>query len=167
MQRLLQRRPIVRLSVSYTTRPPRPTEREGVHYHFVSQREFLERRERGEFLEWAEVHSNLYATSRIFIDDSLARGDDVLLELDVQGALQVKRKMPDAALIFIEAPSFRVLEQRLRKRSTEREDEVTRRLSAAYDELRSKGWFDGVVVNDDVDHAVDEVLQLIDRIKES
>lgn len=156
----------MRLSVSYTTRPPRPMEKNGVHYHFVTQREFMAMRDRGEFLEWAEVHGNLYSTERKFVEECLGRGEDVLVEIDVQGALQVKRKFGDAALIFIEPPSFKVLEQRLRKRSTEREEEVARRMAAAYDELRAKGWFDGVVVNDVVDRAVEEVLQLMDDLKE-
>jgi guanylate kinase len=124
-------------------------------------------RERGEFIEWAEVHGNMYGTPRSFVDQNLTVGRHVLLEIDVQGAREVKRKLPEARLIFIEPPSFGVLEQRLRRRSTEREDEVARRMAAAYDEMRSKRWFDGVVVNEIVDQTVDEVLQLIDRIKEN
>jgi guanylate kinase len=123
-------------------------------------------RDRGEFLEWAEVYGNYYGTSRNWVNETLARGQDVLLEIDVQGALQVKRAISEAVLIFIEPPSFRVLEQRLRKRSTEREDEIARRRAAAYDEMRSKHWFDGVLVNEDVDVTVEQVLQLMDKIKE-
>jgi guanylate kinase len=92
-------------------------------------------------------------------------GNDVLLEIDVQGAAQVKRAMHEASLIFVEAPSMAILEQRLRNRSTEQEDQLTRRLADAYDELRTKQWFDGVVVNTEVDQAVDEVLQLMDKLK--
>lgn len=154
------------LSVSYTTRRPRPTERNGVHYYFVSEQEFTARRDRGEFLEWADVYGNLYGTSRAIVQDALARGQDVLLEIDVQGALQVKRAMDDAALIFIEPPSFQILEQRLRNRGTEREEELDRRRAAAYDEMRSKHWFDGVFVNTDAGETVDEVLQLMTRLKE-
>jgi guanylate kinase len=124
-------------------------------------------RERGEFIEWAEVHGNMYGTPRSIVDQNLSVGRHVLLEIDVQGAREVKRKVPEAHLIFIEPPSFGVLEQRLRRRSTEREDEVARRMAAAYDEMRSKRWFDGVVVNEIVDQTVDEVLQLIDNIKEN
>jgi guanylate kinase len=123
-------------------------------------------RERGEFLEWAEVHGNLYGTPRTFVNEQITKGYDVILEIDVQGAREIKRNMPDASLIFIEAPSFTVLEQRLRRRSTEREDEMDRRMAAAYDEMRSKQWFDGVVVNENIDQAVEEVLQLMDRLKE-
>lgn len=141
-------------------------ERHDVHYHFVTEQEFKALRDRGEFLEWAEVYGNLYGTSRNWVQDALNRGQDVLLEIDVQGALQVKRALPEAALIFIEPPSFQVLEQRLRKRSTEREDEIARRRAAAYDIMRSKHWFDGVFVNEHIDETVEEVLQLMDQLKE-
>lgn len=167
MQGLLARRSDLVLSISVTTRPPRPTEKHGVHYFFVSPREFVRMRERGEFVEWAEVHGNMYGTPKSYVDQNLTLGRHVLLEIDVQGAREVKRKLPEARLIFIEPPSFGVLEQRLRRRSTEREDEVARRMAAAYDEMRSKRWFDGVVVNEIVDQTVDEVLQLIDQIKEN
>jgi guanylate kinase len=151
--------------VSVTTRPARPQEKAGVHYWFISERQFIARRDRGEFLEWAEVHGNLYATPRRSVEEELKKGNDVLLEIDVQGAAQVKRAMHEASLIFIEAPSMAVLEQRLRNRSTEQEDQLARRLAGAYDELRTKQWFDGVVVNTEVDQAVDEVLQLMEKLK--
>jgi guanylate kinase len=166
VQGLLSRRPSLLLSISASTRPPRPTEKHGVHYLFVSEQEFLRMRERGELLEWANVHGNLYGTPRRFVEDNLTRGRHVLLEIDVQGAREIKRKLPEARLIFIEPPSFGVLEQRLRKRSSEREDEVARRMAAAYDEMRSKRWFDGVIVNEVVDQTVNEVLQLIDKLIE-
>jgi guanylate kinase len=137
-------------------------EKEGVHYFFISDREFAERRDRGEFLEWAEVHGNKYGTPRKVVDNLLAEGYDVILEIDVQGAAEVKKAMPEAALIFIEAPSMQILEQRLRKRSTEMEDAQARRISDAYDELRKKESFDGVVVNVEVEQAVKEVLALMD-----
>ena len=162
MQRLLEERPDTKLSVSCTTRPARPMEKEGVHYFFISEREFAERRDRGEFLEWAEVHGNMYGTPRKVVDGLLSEGYDVILEIDVQGAAEVKSVMPDARLIFIEAPSMQILEQRLRRRSTELEDAQVRRLSDAYDELRKKESFDGVVVNVEVEQAVKEVLALMD-----
>lgn len=162
VQRLLEERPNTKLSVSCTTRPARPMEKEGVHYFFVSEREFIERRDRGEFLEWAQVHGNMYGTPKKVVDNLLAEGADVILEIDVQGAAEVKSVMPEARLIFIEPPSMQVLEQRLRKRSTEREDAQVRRLSDAYDELRKKESFDGVVVNMEVEQAVKEVLALMD-----
>jgi len=162
VQRLLEERPDTRLSVSCTTRPARPMEKEGVHYFFISEREFAERRDRGEFLEWAEVHGNMYGTPRKVVDGLLSEGYDVILEIDVQGAAEVKSAMPGARLIFIEAPSMQILEQRLRRRSTELEDAQVRRLSDAYDELRKKESFDGVVVNVEVEQAVKEVLALMD-----
>ncbi len=162
VQRLLEERPNTKLSVSCTTRPARPMEKEGVHYFFISEREFAERRDRGEFLEWAEVHGSMYGTPRKVVDGLLAEGYDVILEIDVQGAAEVKSVMPEARLIFIEAPSMQILEQRLRRRSTEMEDAQVRRLSDAYDELRKKESFDGVVVNVEVEQAVKEVLALMD-----
>jgi guanylate kinase len=141
-------------------------EKEGLHYYFISEREFAERRDRGEFLEWASVHGNLYGTPRRPVENHLAAGSDVILEIDVQGAAEVKAAMPDASLIFIEPPSMQILEQRLRKRSTEAEDAQVRRLSDAYDELRKKESFDGVVVNFEVEQAVKEVLALMDKAKE-
>lgn len=140
-------------------------EKEGVHYYFVSEREFVDMRDRGELLEWAEVHGNLYGTSRKAVETELAAGNDVLLEIDVQGAAQVKAALPAAKLIFIEPPSMQVLEQRLRHRSTEREEALTRRLADAYDELRKKQQFDGVIVNLDADQAVEEVVTLMERLK--
>jgi guanylate kinase len=162
VQRILEERPNTKLSVSCTTRPARPMEKEGVHYFFISEREFTERRDRGEFLEWAEVHGNMYGTPRKVVDKLLSEGSDVILEIDVQGAAEVKKVMPEARLIFIEAPSMQILEQRLRRRSTEMEDAQVRRLSDAYDELRKKESFDGVVVNVEVEQAVKEVLALMD-----
>ena len=162
VQRILELRPNTKLSVSCTTRPARPMEKEGVHYFFISEREFTSRRDRGEFLEWAEVHGNMYGTPKKIVDQLLAEGSDVILEIDVQGAAEVKKVMPEARLIFIEAPSMQILEQRLRKRSTEMEDAQVRRLSDAYDELRKKESFDGVVVNVEVEQAVKEVLALMD-----
>ena len=167
VQGVLERRPQIKLCVSCTTRPARPLEKEGLHYAFISNAEFLARRDRGEFLEWAEVHGNLYGTPRPIVEEWLASGDDVILEIDVQGATQVKQQMPEASLIFIEAPSMQILEERLRKRRTEEDDALTRRMAAAYDELRKKHLFDGVVVNVDIDKAVSEVLLLMDKLKES
>ena len=166
VQGLLVRRPDIVLSVSYTTRPPRPTERDGEHYHFVSPTTFRLMRQRGDFVECAEVHGNHYGTSRRTIEEGLASGRDVLLEIDVQGAAQVKRQMPHAVLIFIEPPSLAILEQRLRNRRTEQAEALSRRLADAYDELRQKKSFDGVVVNTEVDQAVEEVLQIMKKTKE-
>lgn len=137
-----------------------------MHYRFISEREFRARAERGEFLEWAEVHGNLYGTLRGDVDAALERGYDVILEIDVQGAAEVKGRRPESVLIFIEPPSMTILEERLRHRRSEQEEEVQRRMANAYDELRRKDAFDGVVINDVIDRAVEEVLQLMDRVKE-
>jgi len=166
VQGILARRPNLKLSVSSTTRPARPMEKEGVHYYFVSTREFHQMRERGEFLEWAQVHGNFYGTLKERVEEQLSRGVDLILEIDVQGAAQVKARIPEAILIFIEPPSMAVLEERLRRRQTEGEEELQRRIADAYDELRKKDAFDGVFVNVEVDRCVEEVLDLIDRKKE-
>lgn len=165
MRGILARRPDTKISVSATTRPARPMEKEGIHYYFVSKRDFHLMRERGEFLEWADVHGNLYGTLRSKVEEELDQGKDLILEIDVQGAAQVKARMPEAVLIFIEAPSMAVLEERLRRRQTEAEEEVQRRIADAYDELRKKNAFDGVFVNVDVDQCVQEVLKLMDQKK--
>lgn len=138
----------------------------GVHYDFVSNRDFALMRERGEFLEWAEVHGNFYGTPRAQVERQLAAGQDVILEIDVQGAVQAKAAVPDALLIFVEPPSMQILRQRLRDRKTESQEAMDRRVSDAHDELRRKNLYDGVIVNLDVGQAVEEMLSLIDQLKE-
>jgi guanylate kinase len=140
-------------------------EREGVHYRFISEHDFTAMREKGEFLEWAKVHGNHYATPRKPVEEALATGRDAILEIDVQGATQVKRQMPDACLIFIESPTVADLQERLYRRRTEPDVEIERRMADAYEELRAKNAFDGVIVNAVVGDAVEEVLQLMDTIK--
>lgn len=166
IQGVLAQRPDMKLSVSATTRPARSMEIEGTHYHFVSDRDFALMRERGEFLEWAEVHGNLYGTPRAEVDRQLAGGQDVILEIDVQGAVQAKAAVPEALLIFVEPPSMQILRQRLRDRKTESQETMDRRVSAAHEELRRKNLYDGVIVNLDVGQAVQEMLSLIDQLKE-
>jgi len=119
IEELLKRYPTAWLSVSATTRKPRPDEVEGVQYNFLDSDEFRELVEKGEFLEWAEVHGNLYGTPRARVERELARGLDVILEIDVQGARQVREKIPDAVAVFVLPPSLEVLEERLRNRGTE------------------------------------------------
>lgn len=167
VQQVLARRPRTKVAVSCTTRPARPMEREGVSYHFISEAEFNRRRERGDFIEWAEVHGNLYGTLREEVESLLQAGNDVILEIDVQGAAQVKSRIGDVVLIFLEPPSFTVLEDRLRKRRTDDEGEILRRRAAAYDELRRKDAFDAVIVNDEIEATVQQVLQKMDEMKES
>ncbi len=147
---LLRRHKNVVLSVSATTRQPRPGEKDGRDYFFVSEAAFHSMRKRGELLEWAEVHGQYYGTPKHFLERQVRAGKYVLLEIDVQGALQVKKHHPDAILIFITTPSFNDLERRLRHRSSETETELRRRLANARKELGYLKRYDYHVVNDRV-----------------
>ncbi|MEE9263203.1 MAG: guanylate kinase [Vicinamibacteria bacterium] len=141
----------VEFSVSYTTRSRRSSEKEGVDYHFVSEREFRSKIEGNDFLEWAEVHERLYGTGRAKTEGVLRGGVDVVLDIDVQGAAQVKQAMPDAVLIFILPPSFEVLEQRLRDRRQNEEADIERRLTVARREVSQYQNYDYAVVNDEIE----------------
>ena len=158
---LLSRDAAVRLSVSYTTRAARDGEVNGVAYNFTNVPDFLTRRDRGEFLEWAEVHGNFYATSRQWLEDQLAGGHDVLLEIDCQGAEQVRQVFPQAVSIFILPPSFEVLEKRLRGRGTDSEEVIALRLTGARDEMRQVDRFDYVIINNDLQVALDELSTVV------
>ena len=158
---LLTKYPEIVLSISATTRPLRPGERNGVDYLFVSVPEFLGMRDRGEFLESAQVYGNYYGTPRAQVDGALATGRDVILELDIQGAASVKRAKPEAVLVFIEPPSFDDLRERIRGRGTEDQETLFKRLEAAYEEVRSKGIYDHIIINDEVDRASDELARII------
>jgi guanylate kinase len=158
----LRRRPDIVVSVSATTRPARRGERHGTDYLFVPRPEFIARRDRGEFLESAIVYGNLYGTPRRPVEEALAAGTDVICELDIQGALSVKRSMPDARLIFIEPPSLDDLFLRLRGRGTEDHDTMSARLRAAYEEVKNKGMYDHIIVNEDIEGAVTELLRILD-----
>ena len=133
---LLEREPGIRLSVSYTTRAPRPGEQEGIHYHFVDERAFMALKEKGEFLEHAHVHGYWYATSATWLKQEVQHGHDVLLEIDWQGAQQVRRLIPEAVHIFILPPSLGSLKERLEKRGQDAPDVIARRLDAAREEMR-------------------------------
>ena len=159
---LLKSKPELMLSVSATTRPARPGERHGVDYEFISRPEFLARRYRGGFLEWAEVFDNLYGTPRAPVDLAIAQGKDVILELDIQGALAVKRVRPEAVLIFIEPPSLDDLLLRLRGRGTEDPETISKRVKAAYEEVKNKGQYDHIVINADVKKAQEELSRILD-----
>jgi guanylate kinase len=141
-------------SVSHTTRPRRPGEREGLDYHFVSRAEFERLAARGAFLEWAEYSGNLYGTSWAALEAPLAAGRDVLLEIEVQGARQVRARLPGAVLVFLIPPSLAVLEERLRSRGTDGPQEIARRLAIARGELAELDLFDYAVVNDALPDAV-------------
>ncbi len=158
---VLERDPEVHFSVSHTTRTPRPGERDGVDYHFVSAEAFRRGVDAGEFLEHAEYAGRLYGTSWRSLEDPLARGHDLLLEIEVQGARQVRDRLADARFVFLLPPSMAVLEERLRSRGTDSEESVQRRLAVADRELEAVAFFDYAVVNDDLEQAVADVLEII------
>lgn len=156
-QRLLQRFPSMKRSISVTTRKPRPGEVHGRDYFFVTREEFQRMINEGAFLEWAWVFDELYGTPAKWVEEQLGRGIDVILEIDVQGAFQVRERRPDAVLVFIAPPSWEELERRLRMRHTEDEEEVRRRLEVARREVEMAPRYDYVVVNDDLDQAAYEL----------
>ena len=159
---VVERDPRVELSVSHTTRARRPGEQDGVAYHFVSREGFQELIDAKAFLEWAEYHGNRYGTSWAALEAPLARGRDVLLEIEVQGARQVRERLPNARLIFLVPPSLEVLEARLRSRGTEPEEAVEGRLRLARLELaQADGLFHFAVVNDDLDGCVAKVCEIL------
>ena len=158
---LLEREPGIRLSVSYTTRPPRPGEAEGNHYHFIDVPTFLDLNARGEFLEHAFVHGNWYATSATWLQGQVAAGQDVLLEIDWQGAAQVRRLIADSVHIFILPPSIEALRERLTKRAQDPPETIAQRLTAAREEMRHCGEFDYVIMNQDFARAVDDLSVIV------
>lgn len=158
---LLDRDSEIMLSVSYTTRPPRPGEQDGREYHFVSVDDFRARRARGEFLESAEVHGNYYATSRVWIDERIRAGHDVLLEIDWQGARQVKRHFPHAVGVFILPPSIDALEARLKKRGQDSPQVISRRLLAAGAEMAHAHELDYVIINEDFTVALSQLTAVV------
>jgi guanylate kinase len=161
VRQLLANDPAIRLSVSYTTRAARPGEANGRDYHFVSRAEFEQMRSRAELLESAEVHGNLYGTSRAWIERETRAGSDILLEIDWQGALQVRELLPAAVGIFILPPSIEVLSQRLQQRGTDTPEVIARRLQAARDEIGHVDEFDYVIINKDFEFAVQDLQAIV------
>jgi guanylate kinase len=161
-RKLRERRDDVVFSVSATTRPPRPSERDGVDYHFVEEPAFRRMIDAGELIEWAEVHGNLYGTPRRNVDEARVAGRFLLLDIDVQGAEQIRRSVPEAVLVFVLPPSGEALVERLTGRGTEGPERVARRLRNARDELRAAGAFHHVVMNDDLDAAVRDVERIME-----
>lgn len=159
---LLAREPNLAWSVSSTTRAPRPGEVDGVDYHFVTRDEFERTRAEGGFLEWFEVYGQLKGTPRAPVDAALAGGRDILLEIDVQGALAVKEQLPEALLVFLRAPDAATQEARLRDRGTDDDEQLATRLETARREEALADRFDAVVVNDEVDRAVAEVAAILE-----
>ena len=158
---LLEREPGIRLSVSYTTRAPRPGEQDGVHYHFVDEPAFMALKDRGEFLEFAHVHGHWYATSATWLKAEVHLGHDELLEIDWQGAQQVRRLIPEAVHIFILPPSLASLKERLEKRGQDAPEVIARRMEAAREEMRHCGEFDYVIMNQDFARAVDDLSAIV------
>ncbi len=158
---LLASTPEIQLSVSYTTRPPRPGEVDGRDYHFVSRETVLEMAQRGDFLESAEVYGNLYGTSQSWIQAQTAKGRHLLLEIDWQGAAQVRRVFPDSISIFILPPSLQVLETRLTGRGQDSAEVIARRMQTARDEMSHVAEFDYVIINDKLDEAVQQLRSIV------
>jgi guanylate kinase len=161
VEKLVQVLPNLRMSRSYTSRAARAGERDGVDYHFISRDDFQRRITAGEFLEWADVFGNLYGTSGADVERMLAAGQDIVLVIDVQGARQVKARGVDHTAIFVMPPSFEVLEQRLRGRSKDTEEQMQRRLDTARSEASSYVDYDYVVVNDALDPTVVRLQEII------
>jgi guanylate kinase len=161
VEKMLARLSGVRPSVSMTARPPRPGEEDGRHYHFVTAAKFHEMIERGEFLEWAEVHGNLYGTSRKVVEDLRDSGIDVVLTIDVQGARVARKLFSDSKSIFILPPSRALLVERLVSRGTNDEHDLQLRLQNARRELEEYRYFDYVIINDDLERATEEMVAII------
>lgn len=149
------------LSISYTSRPARPEEMDGRDYHFVSREIFEQKLEQGEFLESAELYGNLYGTSQKWINETIESGHDILLEIDSQGAQQVRRNFPQAVGIFVLPPSLAVLETRLRQRGQDSAEAIARRLAAAREEIGHVGEYDYVIINEKLDNALQDLSCVI------
>ncbi len=156
----LKKHPDFKLSVSCTTRKPREGETDGHNYFFITREEFIKHIEAGEFLEWAEFSGNMYGTLRTYVEKKLSEGKNIILEIDTQGALKVKKVMPDATLIFILPPSLEELEARLRGRHTETEEAIQKRLGSIKMEIENSKHFDKQIVNDSIENAVSELEKI-------
>jgi len=148
-------------SISHTTRHPRRDEQDGVHYHFVSERTFIQMIDEGAFLEWARVYDHLYGTSLSGIRELMASGLDILLDVDVQGGEHIKARFPESVLIFLVPPSIEVLEQRLRKRGTDDDAVIRGRMEQAADDIRACAGYDFIIVNDTLEEAINQTQSII------
>lgn len=148
-------------SISYATRKPRSGEIDGRDYHFISPARFQAMIDAGDFAEWAEVHSNLYGTSRRVLDDMISKGVDVILDIDTQGAKQIKSKFNTAVFIFIMPPSLEILEERLRNRKSDHEEEINKRMRRAREEIKDFNMYDYIVVNRDFARALTEIRSIV------
>jgi guanylate kinase len=161
VRRAIDADPRLAFSVSHTTRAPRPGERDGVDYRFVSRREFERLESAGVFLEWAEYQGNLYGTSREAVEGPTARGLDLVLEVETQGARQLKARLAGAIFVFVMPPSMEALATRLRGRGSEAEETVRKRLARAEEEVRESAWYQYIVVNDDLERSVADLAHVI------
>ena len=166
IERLMQREPSLVVSVSHTTRPKRASETDGVHYHFVDEDTFASLRDADQFLEWARVFDHAYGTSRDTVVAKLAAGRDVILEIDWQGAAQIRRRHPDAVSIFVLPPSQSALIERLNSRGQDRPEVIAKRLRQAVDDMTHHDEFDYIVVNDDFDEAVLRLRRIVQATRE-
>ena len=157
----MKRRPETRFSVSSTTRPPRNGEKDGEDYHFLDRSEFMDGIKQGRFLEWAEVHGHYYGTGGEQVRAWLAGGMDVILDIDVQGARQVRCFYPDVHTLFILPPSFEELKRRLSQRGTESDEQLTMRLTTARKEIQNASWYDYLVVNEVLEEAVEDFVAIL------
>lgn len=164
VRRILSEFPEIVFSVSATTRPKRPDEIDGVHYFFLTEKEFEEKIRNNEFIEWERFYDYYYGTLKTFVLDNIERGKTVLLEIDVKGALSVKRLFPDSILIFIDVPSFEELVNRLKKRKTESEADLQKRIDRAKMELSYKEKFDYIFVNKDLEEVTSQIKSLINEL---
>jgi guanylate kinase len=162
---LLNRFNDILYSVSYTTRPPRKGERDGVDYYFIQKKDFEKRIESGHWAEWAKVHGSYYGTSAGFIDRGLASGRDILLDIDVQGTLQILENYPDSVTIFIMPPSLETLRKRLEMRRTESRGTIKRRLLTAEKEMAQKGLYRYVLINDQLSESIEKLVTIIEKYR--
>ena len=162
VHRLLASKPNLVFSISFTTRPPRPQERDGVDYKFISREDFEARVAKDEFLEHADVFGNYYGTHRGALDRARAEGKDLLLDIDVQGARQLKSRLPEAVTIFVLPPSREILEQRLRARSQDSEAVIQRRLKGAAEEVRNYKQYDYLLINREIDRSVTRLESIVE-----
>jgi len=154
-RRLLNEFPDLRFSVSCTTRPPRKDEKDGEDYHFISVKDFKDRIEKNEFVEWEEIYDHFYGTSRKDVEGLSQRGYDVILDIDTKGAGNVKARYPDGVFVFIMPPSAKILRERLKKRGSETDDIIKMRFDRAMGEIRENEWYDYVIFNDIISDSVD------------
>ena len=165
LDRLFEKYDGVEYSVSMTTRSPREHEVDGEDYHFVSEEQFEEIKKNDGFIEWACVHGNCYGTPKKFVYEALEAGKDIILEIDIQGAKQVRQSFPESVFIFLEPPSFSALEKRLARRDSENNETRKLRLENAREEIAEASMYDYRVVNDDIDKAVEKLVDIFEKEK--